>query len=90
MTTSPKVPRPKPGGHVADRLHLPMRPLWGCGICRAEWPCESARAALLIEYRDNLVALRVYLSALMAEVDAQLSQVNRPSDLCRRFLSWVG
>lgn len=89
MKTSPRLPHPNPGDPAADRPHLPMRPLWGCDTCRAEWPCPSARAALLIEYRDNTVALRVYLSALMAEADAQLSQVNRASDLYRRFMSWA-
>lgn len=89
MTTSPRPRRPGPGDLPAGRPHLPMRPLWGCDTCRAEWPCPPARAALLIEYRDNLVALRVYLSALMAEADAQLSQVSRASDLYRRFLAWV-
>lgn len=89
MTSSPRLPRPNPGDSAADRTHLPMRPLWGCGTCRAEWPCPAARAALLIEYRENLVALRVYLSALMTEADAQLSQVSRASDLYRRFLAWV-
>ncbi|WP_037331084.1 hypothetical protein [Salinispora tropica] len=89
MTTSPWPPRPNPGDTTADRPHLPMRPLWGCDTCRAEWPCPAARAALLVEYRDNLVALRVYLSALMTEADAQLSQVSRASDLYRRFLAWV-
>lgn len=74
---------------MANERHLPMRPLWGCDTCQAEWPCRSARRALRAEYHDNRVALRVYLAALMAEADVHLSQVHRNADLYRRFLGWV-
>lgn len=74
---------------MTDRPHLPMRPLWGCETCRAAWPCSSARVALLTEYRDNRVALRLYLAALMAEADAQLAQVHKASGLYQRFLAWT-
>lgn len=74
---------------MANERHLPMRPLWGCDTCQAEWPCRSARLALLAEYHDDRVALRVYLAALMAEADVQLSQVGRNADLYRRFLNWA-
>ncbi|WP_255436089.1 flavin reductase [Salinispora sp. H7-4] len=74
---------------MANERHLPMRPLWGCDTCQAEWPCLSARRALRAEYHDNRVALRVYLAALMAEADVHLSQVHRNADLHRRFLAWV-
>lgn len=74
---------------MIDRPHPPMRPRWGCETCRAEWPCPSARVALLTEYRDNRVALRLYLAALLAEADAQLEQVHKESGLYHRFLSWT-
>lgn len=74
---------------MANERHLPMRPLWGCDTCQAEWPCHSARLALLAEYHADRVALRVYLAALMAEADVHLSQVHRNADLYRRFLDWA-
>ncbi len=74
---------------MTDRPLLPMRPLWGCETCRTEWPCPSARVALLTEYRDNRVALRLYLAALLAEADIQLTQVHKESGLYHRFLSWT-
>lgn len=43
----------------------------------------------MAEYRDDRVALRVYLGALMAEAEVQLSQVHQASDLYRRFMSWA-
>ena len=72
--------------------HVPMRPLWRCRRCGAEWPCQPARLALLVEYRHDRTALLVYLSTLMAEAGAQLSQLNgsaAAADLTERFLSWA-
>ncbi|WP_018833112.1 hypothetical protein [Salinispora tropica] len=74
---------------MIDEPHLPMRPLWGCDTCRAEWPCQTARARLLTEYRDNRVALRVYLGALMAEAETHLSQIHKEANLYHRFMSWA-
>lgn len=89
MTTSPRPPRPDPGDTTVDQPHLPMRPLWGCGTCQAEWPCPPARLALRAEYGNDRTALRVYLGALMSEAAEQLAQVHSVSDLYRRFLLWV-
>ena len=69
-----------------------MRPLWRCRACGAEWPCQPARLALLVEYREDRIALLVYLSTLMAEAGAQLSQLNGhavPENLTERFLTWA-
>ncbi|SCL24306.1 hypothetical protein GA0070624_2896 [Micromonospora rhizosphaerae] len=74
------------------RPHVPMRPLWRCRACGAEWPCQPARLALLVEYRDDRPALLVYLGTLMHEAGEQLAQLNghaRPADLPDRFLSWA-
>ncbi|MEU8371765.1 flavin reductase [Micromonospora sp. NPDC048894] len=74
------------------RPHLPMRPLWRCRGCGAEWPCQPARLALLVEYREDRTGLLVYLSTLMAEAGTQLSQLNGnvvPDNLMRRFLGWA-
>ncbi|SCG48042.1 hypothetical protein GA0070613_1644 [Micromonospora inositola] len=81
----PEVSRP-------SRPHLPMRPLWRCRGCGAEWPCQPARLSLLVEYRDDRTALLVYLGTLMAEAGAQLPQLNghaAPENLTERFLSWA-
>ena len=75
-----------------SRPHLPMRPLWRCRACGAEWPCQPARLALLVEYRADRTALLVYLSTLMTEAGAQLSQLNGhalPENLTERFLTWA-
>ncbi|NES15733.1 MULTISPECIES: flavin reductase [Micromonospora] len=69
-----------------------MRPLWRCRVCGAQWPCQPARLALLVEYRADRTALLIYLSILMAEASAQLSQLNGSADaedLIERFLSWA-
>ncbi|SCL15687.1 hypothetical protein GA0070624_0794 [Micromonospora rhizosphaerae] len=74
------------------RPHLPMRPLWRCRACGAEWPCQAARLALLVDYRDDRAGLLVYLSTLMAEAGTQLSQLNGhalPENLTERFLAWA-
>lgn len=69
-----------------------MRPLWLCRRCGAAWPCQPARLALLVEYRADRTALLIYLSTLMAEAGAQLSQLNGSAvaeDLTERFLTWA-
>lgn len=69
-----------------------MRPLWRCRPCGAEWPCQPGRLALLVEYRTDRTALLVYLSSLMTEAGAQLSQLNGdalPKNLTDRFLTWA-
>ncbi|MEV0155385.1 flavin reductase [Micromonospora sp. NPDC050686] len=69
-----------------------MRPLWRCRACGAEWPCQPARLALLVEYRADRTALLVYLSTLMAEAGGQLAQLNGhvvPANLTERFLAWA-
>lgn len=40
-------------------------------------------------YRDNRVALRRYLGALLAEADTQLSQIHKTSCPSHRFLAWT-
>ncbi|MFI9642659.1 flavin reductase [Micromonospora sp. NPDC051925] len=74
------------------RPHLPMRPLWRCRGCGAEWPCQPARLALLVDYREDRTALLIYLGTLMVEAGTQLSQLNGhvvPEDLAGRFLTWA-
>ncbi|RGC67236.1 hypothetical protein C5N14_19770 [Micromonospora sp. MW-13] len=71
--------------------HVPMRPLWRCRNCGAEWPCQPARLGLLVEYRGDRTGLLIYLSGLMAEARAQLVQLNpeRVVNLHERCLNWA-
>ncbi len=71
--------------------HLPMRPLWRCRNCGADWPCQPARLSLLVEYREDRTALLVYLGTLMSEARDQLNQLHPQStpDLTNRFLAWA-
>ncbi|MDG4788468.1 flavin reductase [Micromonospora sp. WMMD1102] len=71
--------------------HEPMRPLWRCRNCAAEWPCQPARLALLREYEDDVTALLVYLGGQLLEAREQLHQLNpgRPIDLTARFITWA-
>ncbi|MFG1951542.1 flavin reductase [Micromonospora sp. NPDC048830] len=79
------------GGGRPGRPHLPMRPLWRCRACGAEWPCQPARLSLLVEYRDDRTALLIYLATLMAEAGDQLAQLTAQPrvDLRDRFLTWA-
>ncbi|MFI2651874.1 flavin reductase [Micromonospora fulviviridis] len=71
--------------------HVPMRPLWRCRSCGAEWPCQPARLSLLVEYRGNRTGLLLYLGGLMTEAGEQLAQLNpdHVPDLHHRFLGWA-
>ncbi|MFG3601964.1 flavin reductase [Micromonospora chersina] len=71
--------------------HLPMRPLWRCRSCGAEWPCQPARLSLLVEYRGNRTGLLLYLGGLMTEAGEHLAQLNpgHVPDLHHRFLGWA-
>lgn len=72
--------------------HLAMRPLWRCRACELPWPCPSARASLLREYRGDRTALLIYLASMMYEASAQLRQLDPRVDaatMTDRFLSWA-
>ncbi|MEU1647475.1 flavin reductase [Micromonospora zamorensis] len=70
------------------RNHLPTRPTWRCAACGIAWPCSAAKLRLLGEYRQDRLALTVYLATLHAEASDQLSEVE-PGRLTDRFLSWA-
>ncbi|MFC8848607.1 MULTISPECIES: flavin reductase [unclassified Micromonospora] len=74
--------------------HVPMRPLWRCRNCGAEWPCQPARLGLLVEFRGDRTALLFYLAQLMVEARAQRAQLaqlhpERAPDLHERFINWA-
>ncbi|MET8232934.1 flavin reductase [Micromonospora sp. NPDC005298] len=70
------------------RNHLPTRPTWRCQACGIAWPCSAAKLRLLGEYRNDRLALTVYLATLHVEASAQLPDVD-PARLAERFLSWA-
>ncbi|TQL36796.1 hypothetical protein FB564_1928 [Salinispora arenicola] len=68
-----------------------MRPLWRCRACGADWPCQPARLALLVEYRGRTSALLTHLGNQLKAASDQLRQLNgnAPDSLAARFLAWV-
>ncbi|MCO1597707.1 flavin reductase [Micromonospora sp. RHAY321] len=74
-----------------SRPHTPMRPLWRCRNCGADWPCQPARLSLLSQFRYDRTALLIHLGTVMAEAAQQFAQLNahQVPDLTDRFLSWA-
>ncbi|WP_255510065.1 flavin reductase [Micromonospora sp. AP08] len=71
---------------------MAARPSWRCRACGAPWPCSPARLALLGEYREDRIALLVYLGTLLCEATADLTDAhgrNAPQRLADRFLTWA-
>ncbi|MEQ4301231.1 flavin reductase [Plantactinospora sp. B6F1] len=74
--------------HARFRAHTPTRPAFRCRTCGAPWPCQSARLALLLAYRDNPLGLFTYLATALHRARHDLP--NRDSaELAVRFLGWV-
>ncbi|MEO3743687.1 hypothetical protein [Plantactinospora sp. B5E13] len=74
--------------------HIPRRPTWACRICETDWPCDSARATLRVEYRHDPLALFVYLGLCLHEATEDLYKLNPnpgpdPVELHARFIGWV-
>ncbi len=68
--------------------HLPMHPSWLCGSCLKPWPCDPAREALVIEYRQMPTALGLYLQAQKDQAREELLGYNT-EELDERFVDWV-
>jgi len=64
--------------------HLPVRYTWICTACRRDWPCLTARNALLTEYADVPAALGMSLAILFLEAASDLEDVPA-GKLYRRF-----
>ncbi|KAB1910713.1 flavin reductase [Micromonospora sp. AMSO31t] len=71
------------------RPHVAARPSWRCRACGAPWPCSPARLALLGEYREDRIALLVYLGTLLCEATADLADRHAPQRLADRFVTWA-
>jgi len=85
---------PPPDGAGRGAEHTPRRPAWTCRVCERPWPCDTARAALRVEYRFDPLALFVYLGLTLQEATADLFRLNPnpgpdPVELHERFIGWV-
>lgn len=73
--------------------HLADPTSWRCRTCAQEWPCPDARRRLADEYRNDRVALGVYMARcwIAAENDLAALTGNRPDagDLYVRFIFWT-
>lgn len=68
--------------------HTPTRPQWKCEGCGEDWPCQSARDALVAEYSDDRVALAVRLAGDLHTAAGEIAGATS-SDLYRRFVQWT-
>jgi hypothetical protein len=74
----------------SESEHLHSRPQWNCRACGQAWPCESAKASLLEEYRAFPSLLKIYLSAQMYDALEDLTiEGEPPPNLYERFLAWA-
>ncbi|MFI1989341.1 hypothetical protein [Actinoplanes sp. NPDC020271] len=70
--------------------HLHERPNWDCHACGRPWPCPTAQARLLYEYRAFPSLLRIYLSAQMYDaLQDMVIDGGKPVNLHDRFLAWA-
>ncbi len=60
-------------------------------MCGAAWPCSPARLALLGEYREDRIALLVYLGLLLGEAMDDLARLHgvAPPGLTERIVTWA-
>ena len=76
---------------VEGTEHLYRRPGWECRVCQQPWPCATAKADLLEEFRTLPSVLTIYMSAQMydALIDLTSHGQQAPPDLYERFLGWT-
>ena len=74
-------------------LHVPSRPDWNCKGpgCGQPWPCDIEKAALLQDFQESRLVLRMYLAAHMQDAidDAVRHPLGADIDFWARFLGWV-
>ena len=70
------------------RPHTPIRPLFRCRECGGPWPCQPARLALLVAYRDDRPGLRIFLATRLLTAIGDQPRL-APIDLAIRFLGWL-
>lgn len=68
--------------------HTPRRPDWICRDCDEAWPCPTRQVMLLAEFRDQPVAVVLYLAACYQEASTHLTEL--PSEaVYTRMLGWL-
>jgi hypothetical protein len=68
--------------------HEPVRPVWTCRGCGADWPCTTRRAELGAEFAGAPVSLALYLSDCLVTAARELPAC-RAGKLYHQFLGWV-
>ena len=69
--------------------HLPDQPAWTCGSCGKDWPCDPAREALAVEYRDDVVMLSIWMGAQLGLAVMEIRPRPTPQELYHRFIAWA-
>jgi hypothetical protein len=74
--------------------HLAQRPNWQCRVCHDPWPCEPAKLLLLMEYRQNMVSLSIYMAGIMTDAVQDMVRLHPnpgpdSAELFERFLAWT-
>jgi hypothetical protein len=68
--------------------HVPVRPVWMCAGCGADWPCATRRAELAAEFADAPVSLTLYLGGCLVTAARDLP-LTRAGKLHYQFLGWT-
>lgn len=76
------------GERSAPLEHTPARPSWDCRQCGKPWPCDPAREAFAVEYKDNHTGL------IMLMWDMLEHYINDVGDgplgeTWERFMAWA-
>ncbi|HEY2670916.1 MAG TPA: hypothetical protein VGJ07_11150 [Rugosimonospora sp.] len=68
--------------------HGPIRPLWRCGSCLVDWPCNPVSDLLTRVHGDDREGLAGHLARLMAVAARELGSAGS-AKLYKRFLGWT-
>lgn len=66
--------------------HVAARPSWRCRVCRALWPCETAKRQLIAAY--DRIGLCMHMAERSAEAALDLPGLT-PAVAYVRFLAWA-
>jgi hypothetical protein len=68
--------------------HEVSRPLWSCGTCHSDWPCEPAQKMIGDLHTGDDESLVRHVARLMGQAADDLGPAN-PTKLYKRFLGWT-
>lgn len=69
--------------------HCPS-PTWDCRACGKDWPCDPAREALRIQYRNQPGKLAVFMyRKLEAAAPALTASGMSRGEMWDRFIEWT-